>query len=53
MKTCANKRLLLVTKLLLTVGSNQQPLDKRPNALPTELCQLIRGTGLNSNKLKH
>ena len=29
-----------------TVGSNQQPLDSKPNVLPTELRREICGAGL-------
>ena len=32
---------------LVTVGSNQQPLDSKSNALPTELPREICGVGLN------
>ena len=41
----ANRRTLLEEKKWRTVGSNQQPLDSKPNALPTELSREICGVG--------
>ena len=46
------KQTLLEEKHWRTAGSNQQSLDHRPNALPTEMCQPIRSTGFNLAKYR-
>ena len=41
----ANKRTLFEEKYWFTAGSNQRPLDSKPNAFPTELGGLICRVG--------
>ena len=41
----ANRRILLEEKMWRTVGSNQQPLDSKSNALPTALPRKICEVG--------
>ena len=52
-KTYVNKRTLLEEKYWRKVGSNQQPLDHRPFAFPTELRRLICRLGFKLLLILH